>query len=110
MQGGPLTMMAYGIGILPLIKNLKRKIPDVTQPCYADNAVALGAFTRLDTSFDSLTRPGPVWGYHPEPTKSVLIVLPENLEAGKVFGTCHGLRCAWAIRDALRSEERRVCD
>ena len=31
-QGGALSIIAYGIGILPLIKNLKRAIPDVTQP------------------------------------------------------------------------------
>ena len=31
MQGEPLQMIAYSIGILPLIKNLKQEIPDVTQ-------------------------------------------------------------------------------
>ena len=29
-QGGTLAMIEYGIGILPLIKNLKRAIPDVS--------------------------------------------------------------------------------
>ena len=28
-------------------------------------------------------------GYHPKPTKSVLIVRPENLAAGKLFGRRH---------------------
>ena len=32
MQGYPLAMIAYGRGILPLIKNLKREIPGVTHP------------------------------------------------------------------------------
>ena len=40
-------MIVYGIGILPIIKNLKREIPDVTQPCYADDAGALGTFADL---------------------------------------------------------------
>ena len=75
-QGDPLATIAYGIGILPLIKNLKQEIPDVTQTCYNDNAGALGMFTRLETYFDSLTRQVPGRGYYPEPPKSVLIVLP----------------------------------
>ena len=31
-QGDPLAMIAYSISITPLIKNLKREIPDITQP------------------------------------------------------------------------------
>ena len=54
-QGGPLTMIAYGIGILSLIKNLKQEIPDVTQPWYADDSGDLGTLARLETYFDSLT-------------------------------------------------------
>ena len=45
-QGGPLAMIAYGIGIITHIKNLKREIPDVTQPWYADDARALGMFRK----------------------------------------------------------------
>ena len=62
-QRGPLAMIAYGIGILPLIKNIKREIPDVTQPCHYDDAGVSGMFARLDTYFDSLTRPVPGRGY-----------------------------------------------
>ena len=91
-------MIAYGIGILPLIKNLKRAIPDITQPCYADDSGALGTFAIIETYFDSLTRQGPGRGYHPEPTKSVLIVRPENLEAGKVFRARHGFRVCTGAR------------
>ena len=57
-QGGPLIMIAQGIGIFPLIKNLKREILEVTQPWYADYARALGTFARLETYFDLLTRRG----------------------------------------------------
>ena len=73
-QGGPLKMIAYGIRILPLIKNLKREIPDVTQPWYADDARSLGTFAILETYFYLLTRQGPGRGYHPDLTKSLLIV------------------------------------
>ena len=57
-QGNPLPMISYGIRILPLIKNMKRLIPDVTHPWYDDNTGALGTFARLDTYFDSLTCQG----------------------------------------------------
>ena len=75
-QGDPLEMIAYRIGIPPIIKNLKREIPDVTQPWYADNSGALGTFARLETYFDSLTRQGLGRGFHPEPSKRLLIVRP----------------------------------
>ena len=88
-QGYPLTVIAYGIGILTLINNLKREIPDVTHPWYADDAGALGTFTRLETYFDLLTLQGLGRGYHPEPSKSVLIVRSENIEARKLFGRRH---------------------
>ena len=51
-QGDPLDMVAYGIGILPLIKNLKAEFTDVTQPWYADDAGALGK-----CGLDPLERP-----------------------------------------------------
>ena len=62
-RGGTLEIFAYNIGILPLIKNLKREIPDVTHPWYAEDARALGKFTGLANYFDSLTRQGLGGGY-----------------------------------------------
>ncbi len=44
-QGDPLTMVAYGIMLLPLIRSLKEEIPDVDQPWYANDAGAGGTFT-----------------------------------------------------------------
>ena len=79
-------MISYVIGILPLIKNLKQGIPDVSNHWYTDDPVALGMFGRIDTDFNPLTRLGLGRIYHLEPSKSVLIVHPENLQAGKVFG------------------------
>ena len=65
-QGDTLAMIAYRIGIIPVIKNIKREMPDVTQPWYADDAGDLGTFARLETYFDSLTRQGPGREYFPE--------------------------------------------
>ena len=70
-QGDPITIISYGIRILPLIKNIKWEIPDVKYPSYADNAGALGRFARLETYFDSLTRQGLGRGYQLKPIKSI---------------------------------------
>ena len=43
-QGDPLAMIAYGIGVHPLIRNLRRDRHRVTQPWYADDAGAGGKF------------------------------------------------------------------
>ena len=67
-------MIAYGISIFPLIKNLKREIPEVTQLWYADDAGALGTFSVLAKYFDLITPQGSRRGYYPEPSKSLLIV------------------------------------
>ena len=87
-------MIAYGTGILPLIKIIKLEIPDVTQPWYADDARDLSTFARLETYFDLLTLQVPGWRYQPDPTKSVLIVHPENIKSGRVFGHVTDLGCA----------------
>ena len=73
-QGDPLSMITYGIGILPLTKNLKQEIPEVDQPWYADKAGALGTFARIDTYFISLNFQGPGCGYSLKLSKSILIV------------------------------------
>ena len=91
-QGDPLIMISYGIRILPLIKNLKWETHDVTQPWYADNIRALGTFAKIETNFYLLPRQGLGQGYPPDPTKSVLIIRPDNIEAGKEFRERHGFR------------------
>ena len=45
-QGDPLSVISYGIVILPLIRNLKRDLPGVTQTLYSDDAGSLGTFAR----------------------------------------------------------------
>ena len=52
-------MIAYGIGILSLINNLKREIPDITQPWYVGDSGSLGEFAILETYFDLLSHQGP---------------------------------------------------
>jgi hypothetical protein len=43
-QGDPLAMVMCGVGLLPLIRILKKAVSDVHQPWYADDAGAGGRF------------------------------------------------------------------
>ena len=83
-------MVAYGIGIIPLIKRLKVGFPDVTHPWYDDDAGVLGTFSDVELYFNSLKLFSPRRGYYPEPSKIILITHSCIIEAGKMFGLCNG--------------------
>ena len=97
-QEDPLSMVAYGIDVLPLIKNLKSEFPDITQTCYAANAGALCTFTNVELNFNWLKQFGLGRGYYPEPSISALIVHPENIEARNRFGLCHRFKVCTGTR------------
>ena len=65
MQGGPLVIVAYGIGVLPLIKNLKAAHPNVTQPQYADDVSVLRMYGSIELYFNLLKKSGPGLVYYP---------------------------------------------
>jgi hypothetical protein len=55
-------MFAYGIGILPLIGQLKAKFPQVEQPWYADDAGAGAKFDEIECLFPATVRDWPaIW-------------------------------------------------
>jgi hypothetical protein len=80
-EGDPLSMFAYGIGMMPLIHQLKAKFPQVEQPCYVDDAGAGQKLDEIERFIWRLCKIGPLFGYCPEPTKSIPIVQQHNLEA-----------------------------
>ena len=47
-HGDPMDMVAYGVGVLPLIKCVKLSYPDIPQPCYAEDYGALYMFNNLE--------------------------------------------------------------
>ncbi len=83
-QGDPLAMVAYGLLLLPLIRSLKSELPDVNQPWYADDSGAGGSFAGIRKYFALLQEKGPKRGYHPEPTKSILVVQEHNKAAAEI--------------------------
>ena len=90
-QGYPLSKVAYGIGILPVIKLPKSANPDVTQYWYADNAGALGMFDNLGEYFNLLKHNCPDWGYYSNTTKTILIVHLDNPKWGNCLARIMGL-------------------
>ena len=72
-------MTAYGIGVLPIIRELRNAHPRVTQLWYADDTGAGGAFQQIQEHFRDLQARGPSRGYYPEPTKSILVVALGNI-------------------------------
>ena len=85
-------MIAYGIGVLPLIRELREAHPRVTQPWYADDAGVGGVFIDVQAHFQDLQARGPARGYYPELTMSILFVAPGNVDRGKEHFRGPGIR------------------
>ena len=79
-QGDPLAMAMYAISMLPLIHNLKG---DVVQVWYANDASACGRASELREWWDRLKSTEPLFGYHPKPSKTWLVVKPEHHPAAE---------------------------
>ena len=63
MQGDPLAMSMYVLGILPIIHKLKA----TKQVWFADDAAAGDSLLNLHEWWTALLRQGPSFGYHPNP-------------------------------------------
>ena len=72
-------MITYGIGVLPLIRELRDSHPRVTQPWYADDARVGRKFQQILEHFRDLQAQGPARGYYADPNKSILVVAPGNV-------------------------------
>ena len=97
-QGDPLTMIAYGIGVFPLIRELQGAHPRVTQPWYTDDARAGGTFQKILEHFWDLQARGPSRGYYPEPTKIILAVAPGNVSRAEEHFQGLGIRVVMGHR------------
>ena len=91
-QGDPLAMIAYGIGVPFLIRELRNDNPWVTQPWYADDAGEGGTFQKILEHFWDLQARGPARGYYPEPTKRILVVAPGNIDRAEEHFRGLGIR------------------
>ena len=84
-QGDPLSMITYGIEILPLNRELRRAHLCVTQVWYADDAGAGGNFEHILAHLRYLQARGLPRGYYPELTKSILVRVLRNVAREEEF-------------------------
>jgi len=79
-QGDSLGMKVYGIGILPLTRNLK-----YTQNWFADDSACIGELQSLLIWIDLLLEEGPKSGYFLQLEKCYYIVDPSYLEEANLL-------------------------
>ena len=85
IQGCPLSMFLYGIGVLPLIRKLKKLHPDVIQPCFVDDAAEDGRWQQLELFYEELLLYEPGFWYFPNSAKYKVVVHPNEVEAAELF-------------------------
>ncbi|KAL7477922.1 hypothetical protein ACHAW6_003703 [Cyclotella cf. meneghiniana] len=73
MQGCVWGMILYGIGLLPLAKDLCLQDPSILQPWYADDFALEGPSAKVSRLFQRLCQRSPDVGYFPSPAKSFVI-------------------------------------
>ena len=86
-QGDPLGMAMFALLIIPLILKLSETCESLSQVWFADDASGAGSLQGLRQWWDALSTLGPSFGYYPKPSKTCLVIHPQNEEAAKaVFG------------------------
>ena len=99
-QGDPVAMAMYALATLPIIHQLRHSFPTVQQVWYADDATSSGSCSDLRAWWDQLQQLGPIFGYHPNSSKTYLVVKEEHEEKAKalfadtnvhitIHGKCH---------------------
>ena len=69
-------MAMYSISTRPLIDTLSKVIEgkDMMQAWFADDSSATGTLENIKLWWDTLYENGPAYGYHPKPSKTILIL------------------------------------
>ena len=73
-QGDPLAMAMCALAITLLIDQLRQNCPEINQAWYADDATSCRG---LRLWCNELMDPGPYFGYHPNASKTYLVVKQE---------------------------------
>ena len=79
-QGDPVAMAMYAIGMSVLQDVIGHEKTNVKQVAYADDLSGAGKISDLKKWWGMIRDNGPIIGYTPNATKSVLIVKPEKYD------------------------------
>jgi hypothetical protein len=79
MQGDPLAMAMFALGIAPLIKELE----GIYQIWFADDAAAGGSLEEVYQWWNKIVEIGPRYGYYPNPGKTWLLVKENEFESAQ---------------------------
>ena len=71
-------MVIYALAISPLIDQLRTRCPNVQQVWFADDATGAASCSNLRSWWDTLSSRGPAFGYHPNASKTYLVVKQEH--------------------------------
>ena len=103
-QGDPVAMAMYAIGMSVLQDEISYEETHVKQVAYADDLSGAGKITDLKKWWDLVNVKGPIIGYTPNASKSVLIVKPdlyslavETFQDSSVIVTKEGMRHLGAV-------------
>ena len=66
-------MLFYGLALVPLLKTLCEKVPDLSSPIYTNDSAFSGKASQVCSAMKLLQQVGPTRGYYPAPTKSIVI-------------------------------------
>ena len=76
-QGDPIAMAMYALGLSVLQDLISYEKTNVKQVAYADDLSGAGRITDLKVWWNMVNEHGPIIGYTPNASKSVLIVKPD---------------------------------
>ena len=82
-QGDPLSMILYGVALVPLIRFLKAEHPTLIQAWYADDGASLGWSDHQIAFITHLQRHGPHFGIYLNVDKCICIVREADLEKAR---------------------------
>ena len=95
-QGCPLSMLAYAVGILPLVKSLK-DLAKHSQVWYADDSSCGGGLSNIYKWFLALRTQGPDYGYYAQ-SSNITVVKEQCVVLAKELFEQHNVRVVLANR------------